>query len=142
MVNPVEVYILVYDIGLHVAFSPLQLKEARLQEEQTQTQQLESKLRAMESKLLRGDCSIVEHTRMQEATLAQQRSQMAEQRKREREIVARMREEEGSVANLQEGFSSLKQEVEVNTRRLRKLFDKLQVRKFESIRTFRSIVSG
>ncbi|THD29121.1 Kinesin-II 95 kDa subunit [Fasciola hepatica] len=104
----------------------LKLKETRLQEEKAQTQQLESKLRAMESKLLRGDQSIVEHTRMQEATLAQQRSKMAEQRKREREIVARMREEEGSMANLQEGFSSLKQEVEINTRRLRKLFEKLQ----------------
>ena len=81
----------------------------------------------MESKLLRGDQSIVEHTRMQELTLAQQRSQMAEQRLREREIVARMEEEEGSMANLQEGFTSLKQEAEVNTRRLRKLFDKYQV---------------
>ncbi|VDO53970.1 unnamed protein product [Schistosoma margrebowiei] len=90
-------------------------------------QQLESKLRAMESKLLRGDQSIVEHTRMQEVTLAQQRTQMAEQKRREREIVARMEEEEGSMANLQEGFTSLKQEVEVNTRKLKKLFEKLQV---------------
>ncbi|VDP44222.1 unnamed protein product [Schistosoma mattheei] len=80
----------------------------------------------MESKLLRGDQSIVEHTRMQEVTLAQQRTQMAEQKRREREIVARMEEEEGSMANLQEGFTSLKQEVEVNTRKLKKLFEKLQ----------------
>ncbi|TGZ36834.1 hypothetical protein CRM22_011386 [Opisthorchis felineus] len=104
----------------------LKAKEVRLQEEQAQTKQLEAKLRAMESKLLRGDQSIVEHTRMQEATLAQQRSQMAEQQRREREIVARMEEAEDSMANLQEGFSSLKQEVEVNTRRLRKLYEKLQ----------------
>ncbi|VDP74813.1 unnamed protein product [Echinostoma caproni] len=121
--------VFVFYVFGHVPFTTL--KENRLQEEQAQTQQLESKLRAMESKLLRGDQSIVEHTRMQEATLAQQRSQMAEQRKREREIVARMREEEGSVANLQEGFTSLKQEVEVNTRRLRKLFEKLQEAKQE-----------
>ncbi|TGZ41047.1 hypothetical protein CRM22_011235 [Opisthorchis felineus] len=86
----------------------------------------------MESKLLRGDQSIVEHTRMQEATLAQQRSQMAEQQRREREIVARMEEAEDSMANLQEGFSSLKQEVEVNTRRLRKLYEKLQVSEYLS----------
>ncbi|RTG88332.1 kinesin family member 3B [Schistosoma bovis] len=104
----------------------LKIKEIKLQEEQTKTQQLESKLRAMESKLLRGDQSIVEHTRMQEVTLAQQRTQMAEQKRREREIVARMEEEEGSMANLQEGFTSLKQEVEVNTRKLKKLFEKLQ----------------
>uniref|UniRef100_A0A3Q0KEE7 Kinesin-like protein n=1 Tax=Schistosoma mansoni TaxID=6183 RepID=A0A3Q0KEE7_SCHMA len=104
----------------------LKIKEIKLQEEQTKTQQLESKLRAMESKLLRGDQSIVEHTRMQEVTLAQQRTQMAEQKRRELEIVARMEEEEGSMANLQEGFTSLKQEVEVNTRKLKKLFEKLQ----------------
>ncbi|CAH8438256.1 unnamed protein product [Schistosoma turkestanicum] len=106
--------------------SELKIKEEKLQEEQKQTQQLESKLRAMESKLLHGDQSIVEHTRMQEATLAQQRTQMAEQRRREQEIVARMEEAEGSMANLQEDFTSLKQEVEVNTRKLKKLFGKLQ----------------
>lgn len=119
-------------ILIYTLFNPdecylLQIKEIKLQEEQTKTQQLESKLRAMESKLLRGDQSIVEHTRMQEVTLAQQRTQMAEQKRREREIVARMEEEEGSMANLQEGFTSLKQEVEVNTRKLKKLFEKLQV---------------
>ncbi|GAA50371.1 kinesin family member 3/17, partial [Clonorchis sinensis] len=111
----------------------LKAKEVKLQEEQAQTKQLEAKLRAMESKLLRGDQSIVEHTRMQEATLAQQRSQMAEQQRREREIVARMEEAEDSMANLQEGFSSLKQEVEVNTRRLRKLYEKLQEVKQEIV---------
>ncbi|CAL8092389.1 unnamed protein product [Calicophoron daubneyi] len=104
----------------------LKNKERRLQEEEAQTQQLENKLRAMESKLLRGDQSIVERTKMQEAALAQQRSQMAEQKRREKEIVARMEEAEDNVANLQEGFTSLKQEVEVNTRRLRKLFEKFQ----------------
>ncbi|OON13632.1 kinesin motor domain protein, partial [Opisthorchis viverrini] len=111
----------------------LEAKEVKLQEEQAQTKQLEAKLRAMESKLLRGDQSIVEHTRMQEATLAQQLSQMAEQQRREREIVARMEEAEDSMANLQEGFSSLKQEVEVNTRRLRKLYEKLQEVKQEIV---------
>ncbi|CAH8491011.1 unnamed protein product [Heterobilharzia americana] len=111
----------------------LKLKEIKLQEEQAKTQQLECKLKAMESKLLRGDQSIVEHTRIQEMTLAQQRTQMAEQRRREREIVARMEEEEGSMANLQEGFTSLKQEVEVNTRKLKKLFEKLQEIKQETI---------
>ncbi|CAH8831112.1 unnamed protein product [Trichobilharzia szidati] len=110
----------------------LKLKESKLQEEQAQTQQLELKLKTMESKLLRGDQSIVEHTRMQEITLAEQRTKMAEQRRREREIVARMEEEEGSVANLQEGFTSLKQEVEVNTRKLKKLFEKLQEIKQET----------
>ncbi|VDP97682.1 unnamed protein product, partial [Trichobilharzia regenti] len=111
----------------------LKLKESKLQEEQAQTQQLELKLKTMESKLLRGDQSIVEHTRMQELTLAEQRTKMAEQRRREREIVARMEEEEGSVANLQEGFTSLKQEVEVNTRKLKKLFEKLQEIKQETL---------
>ncbi|KAF7232661.1 hypothetical protein EG68_08401 [Paragonimus skrjabini miyazakii] len=111
----------------------LKLKENRLQEEHAQTQQLEAKLRAMESKLLRGDQSIVEHTRMQEAALAQQRTQMAEQRQREREIVARMEATEGSMVNLQEGFSSLKQEVEVNTRKLKKLYEKLQEVKQETL---------
>ncbi|KAH8854542.1 Kinesin-like protein KIF3B [Schistosoma japonicum] len=102
------------------------MKEKKIQEEQLETRQLESKLRAMESKLLCGDKSIAEHTRMQEVTLAQQRIQLAEQKRREREIVARMEEEVGSMANLQEGFTSLKQEVEVNTRKLKRLFEKLQ----------------
>ncbi|KAH8854535.1 Kinesin-like protein isoform 2 [Schistosoma japonicum] len=104
----------------------LEMKEKKIQEEQLETRQLESKLRAMESKLLCGDKSIAEHTRMQEVTLAQQRIQLAEQKRREREIVARMEEEVGSMANLQEGFTSLKQEVEVNTRKLKRLFEKLQ----------------
>ncbi|CAH8572264.1 unnamed protein product [Dicrocoelium dendriticum] len=104
----------------------LNMKEDKLQEELAQTQQLEAKLHAMESKLLRGDQSIVEHTRMQEATLAHQRTQMEEQRRLEQEIKARMEETEGDMAHLQEGFTSLKQEVDVNTKKLRKLFEKLQ----------------
>ncbi|KAK4472911.1 hypothetical protein MN116_004117 [Schistosoma mekongi] len=110
----------------------LEMKERKIQEEQLETRQLESKLRAMESKLLCGDKSIAEHTRIQEVTLAQQQTQLAEQKRREREIVARMEEELGSMANLQEGFTSLKQEVEVNTRKIKRLFEKLQVVKEET----------
>ncbi|VEL30493.1 unnamed protein product [Protopolystoma xenopodis] len=90
---------------------------------------MEMKLRSIESKLLSGgsDKSIVERTREQEAALEAQRRRLAEQRRREREIVARMEEEAGSMANLQDNFTSLKQEVEVNTRRLKKLYEKLQV---------------
>lgn len=99
-----------------------------MKEEHAQTKQLEDKLKSLESKLLYGDGkSIVEHTKEQEAVLEVQRKKLAAQQKHEEAIRARVEAEEGNVANLQSGFSSLRQEVDVYTAKLKKLFDKVQV---------------
>ncbi|KAL3316234.1 Kinesin-like protein kif3b [Cichlidogyrus casuarinus] len=109
----------------------LQKKKSKLMEEESNTMKLAERLKYMESKLLHGDKNIVEQTRDQEATLAARNQELAEKRAVELRMREKMQEENFNVANLQEGFSSLQQEVEVNTKKLKKLYEKYQQLKME-----------
>ncbi|KAL5109417.1 Kinesin-like protein KIF3B [Taenia crassiceps] len=112
----------------------LERKNTRIKEEQTQTAELEAKLRSLESKLLGGETKAVveERTRMQAEALAQHRRRLAAHQRHEHRMRARVRAESDNVLTLQEGFSSLRQEVEVYTSKLKKLFDRIQKIKQET----------
>ncbi len=105
------------------------MKDARIQEEQAQTTKLEDKLRSLESKLLGGGGrkAIEAKTREQEAALLAHRKKLAAHQKHEHKIRARVEAEADNVANLQEGFSSLRHEVDVYTAKLKKIYDRTQV---------------
>ena len=104
-----------------------------------QTAELEAKLRSLESKLLRGSgvevttsaeagvAAVEERTRTQEVALVQHRRRIAAHQRHEYRMRARVRAESDNVATLQEGFSSLRQEVDIYTAKLKKLFDRVQV---------------
>lgn len=104
-------------------------KEMRMKKEKENRDQLESKIKAMESKLLVGN--IVDHTNQQQRALEQRRKEIAEQKEKEREIQRKLEEKEESAVELQETYVSLQQEVEVKTKKLKKLFAKLQATKQE-----------
>nr|AUN27682.1 kinesin-like protein KIF3B [Phascolosoma esculenta] len=106
-------------------------KEKKLQKEKEAKEALAAKIKAMESKLLTGGKNIVDHTNEQQRELDQRRREIAEQKKREREIQQQLEEQEESTGNIAETFQSLQQEVEVKTKKLKKLFSKLQVTKQE-----------
>lgn len=108
-----------------------QEKEAKLHKEREAKEKLAAKIKAMESKLLCGGKNIVDHTNEQQRALEQRRQEIAEQKRKEREMQQEMQKKEDDAIQLQETYGSLQQEVEVKTKKLKKLFAKLQATKQE-----------
>ena len=102
-------------------------KEAMLVREKAQKDKMVAKIAAMESKLLTGgEKTIVDHTNEQQRALEQRRAEVAARRKTEIEVARKLEEQEEKGVELEKTYSSLQQEVEIKTRKLRKLFTKLQ----------------
>ncbi|KAG5835962.1 kinesin-like protein KIF3B isoform X2 [Anguilla rostrata] len=104
-------------------------KERRMEElqmEQEAGEMLAAKVRAMESKLLVGGKNIVDHTNEQQKILEQKRQEIAEQKRREREMQQQVESWDEETLELKETYSSLQQEVDIKTKKLKKLFAKLQ----------------
>ncbi|KAM6954175.1 kinesin-like protein KIF3C [Aplochiton taeniatus] len=102
-----------------------------LRKEQEATEQLTAKFKAMESKLLVGGKNIMDHTNEQQRTLEMRRQEIAEQTQKEREMQQQMLVQDDETVELRETFSSLQQEVEAKTKKLKKLYAKLQCVKAE-----------
>ncbi|XP_072134993.1 kinesin-like protein KIF3C isoform X2 [Mobula birostris] len=100
-----------------------------LRKEQEATEQLAAKFKAMESKLLVGGKNIIDHTNEQQKMLEQKRQEIAEQKRREREIQQQMMLQDEETLELRETYTSLQQEVEMKTKKLKKL-----LAKFESVK--------
>uniref|UniRef100_A0A3Q0T9I3 Kinesin-like protein n=1 Tax=Amphilophus citrinellus TaxID=61819 RepID=A0A3Q0T9I3_AMPCI len=102
-----------------------------LRKEQEATEQLTAKYKAMESKLLVGGKNIIDHTNEQQKMLEMKRQEIAEQTRNEREIQQQMLAQDEETLELRETFTSLQQEVEAKTKKLKKLYTKLQCIKAE-----------
>ncbi|KAK1157843.1 kinesin-like protein KIF3B [Acipenser oxyrinchus oxyrinchus] len=102
-----------------------------LKREKEASEMLSSKVKAMESKLLVGGKNIVDHTNEQQKVLEQKRQEIAEQKRREREMQQQMDSRDEETLELKETYSSLQQEVDIKTKKLKKLFAKLQAVKAE-----------
>ncbi|KAM3922207.1 kinesin-like protein KIF3B [Leptodactylus fuscus] len=112
----------------------LQEKEKKmddLKREREAMEMLSAKVKAMESKLLVGGKNIVDHTNEQQKILEQKRHEIAEQKRREREMQQEMENRDEETLELKETYSSLQQEVDIKTKKLKKLFSKLQAVKAE-----------
>ncbi|XP_077368123.1 kinesin-like protein KIF3B [Festucalex cinctus] len=106
-------------------------KMADLKKEQEAGDMLSAKVKAMESKLLVGGKNIVDHTNEQQKMLELKRQEIAEQKRREREMQQQMECRDEETLELKETYSSLQQEVDIKTKKLKKLFAKLQAVKAE-----------
>ncbi|XP_015270648.1 PREDICTED: kinesin-like protein KIF3C [Gekko japonicus] len=102
-----------------------------LRKEQEATELLATKYKAMESKLLIGGRNIMDHTNEQQKMLELKRQEIAEQKRREREMQQEMLLRDEETMELRETFTSLQQEVEIKTKKLKKLYAKLQAVKAE-----------
>ncbi|XP_042328737.1 kinesin-like protein KIF3C [Sceloporus undulatus] len=112
----------------------LEEKERMLQElrqERQATERLAIKYKAMESKLLIGGRNIMDHTNEQQKMLELKRQEIAEQKRREREMQQQVLLRDEETMELRETFTSLQQEVEIKTKKLKKLYAKLQAVKAE-----------
>ncbi|KAG1692022.1 Kinesin-like protein KIF3B [Nymphon striatum] len=101
-------------------------QQDELQKEQVARDKLATKINAMESKLLCGGKNIIDHTNEQQWALEIRRQELTEQTRREREIQQKLSHQEESALEIKETFTSLQQEVDIKTKRLKKLFAKLQ----------------
>ncbi|XP_073678957.1 kinesin-like protein KIF3B [Garra rufa] len=102
-----------------------------LRKEKEASEMLAAKVKAMESKLLVGGKNIVDHTNEQQRILELKRQEIAEQKRREREMQQEMDCRDEETLELKETYSSLQQEVDIKTKKLKKLFSKLQSVKAE-----------
>ncbi|XP_036387626.1 kinesin-like protein KIF3B [Megalops cyprinoides] len=102
-----------------------------LQREREAGEMLAAKIRAMESKLLVGGRNIVDHTNEQQKILEQKQQEIAEQKRREKEMQQQVETWDEETLELKETYSSLQQEVDIKTKKLKKLFAKLQAVKTE-----------
>ena len=108
-------------------------KEAMLVREKAEKEKMAQKIDKMESKLLTGGKTIVDHTNELQRALEQRRAEVADRRKTEIEVARKLEEQEEKGVELEKNYSSLQQEVEIKTRKLRKLFTKLQTVKQEIV---------
>ncbi|XP_045581615.1 kinesin-like protein KIF3B isoform X2 [Procambarus clarkii] len=106
--------------------SELKNKEAELIASREAQEKLMTRIQTMESKLLSGGKNIIDHTNEQQRALQQRTQELMEQKKREREMLQLLEKEEESSGEIASTFSSLQAEVEAKTRKLKKLFAKLQ----------------
>ncbi|XP_015683963.1 kinesin-like protein KIF3C, partial [Protobothrops mucrosquamatus] len=101
----------------------LEEKEKMIEElrrEQEATELLATKYKAMESKLLIGGRNIMDHTNEQQKMLELKRQEIAEQKRREREMQQEVLLRDEETMELRETFTSLQQEVEIKTKKLKK----------------------
>ena len=115
-------------------------KEMALKKEKAEQDSIKLKLEAMESKLLSGKgailqagSSMVDHTNEQQKMLEKRKQEVAEHR-RAQQLAAHELEKIGEVGEeMEKTYTSLQAEVEAKTRKLRKLFTKLQTVKQEIV---------
>jgi hypothetical protein len=111
-------------------------KEAALKKEKSDQEALKKKLEAMESKLLSGSGAIqitqnsggnmVEHTNEQQKMLEIRKAQVAERIRAQKVAAQELEQVEVMGEEMEQNYTSLQSEVEAKTRKLRKLFTKLQ----------------
>ena len=111
-------------------------KEEALSRQRKEQEALRAKIKAMESKLLSGDGgraagSMVERTNEQHKMLEARKAEVAARRKAEREAARQLEEREERDVELERTYTSLQAEVDAKTKRLRKLFAKMQGTKQE-----------
>ncbi|PSN50934.1 Kinesin-like protein KIF3B [Blattella germanica] len=109
----------------------IEQKKLLLAQEKLITQQLEEKISAMESKLLCGGKNIIDHTNEQQRALEQHNAEIAERKRLEVEMTQQLDSQEESAIEIRDTYSTLQQEVEIKTKKLKKLFTKLQAVKQE-----------
>ncbi|KNE70364.1 hypothetical protein AMAG_14504 [Allomyces macrogynus ATCC 38327] len=107
----------------------LEARLAQLEAERAQREQLASQLAALESKLLVGGRNIFEHVSDQERELEDARLRALDEQRKQHDMQAQLDHMlEGNMA-LEDEYASLQEEVDVKTRKLQKLWARLDAAK-------------
>lgn len=103
----------------------------QLKAEKQETENLIQRIKDLESKMLCGGKNIIDHTNEQQRALEQKAAEIAERKRREVEMQQKLEDEELTMVGVRETYTTLQQEVDVKSRKLRKCFTKLQALKQE-----------
>ena len=110
-------------------------KEEALSRQRKEQEAVKAKIKAMESKLLTGDGrdagNIKERTNEQHKMLEARKAEVAAKKAAAREAARQLEEREERDVELEKTYTSLQAEVDAKTKRLRKLFSKMQGTKQE-----------
>jgi len=104
----------------------LEDRQKQLTREREAQKLVAEKILNMQSKLLSGTGNLLDQTKEQQRLLQERRIELAEQKRREREILQQLEAQEDNTAEIHQTFANLQQEVDVKTKKLQKLFTKLQ----------------
>ncbi|GIY22558.1 kinesin-like protein KIF3B [Caerostris extrusa] len=108
----------------------IKAKEEELRLENEAKEKIRKHINELEAKLLCGGKNIIDHTNEQQRILEKRRQELAEQKCIEREMQAKLLEEEESTfREKKETYDSLQQEVDMKTKKLKKLFQRFQTLK-------------
>ena len=106
--------------------------EAKLVEEQAAREQasakkkkMEDRIKAMEAKLIQGG-KMMDKAALQEAELREAKIKMEQQKAEERRLAAEVQAKEEQALAIEEQFSTVQEEVEIKTKKLKKLWAKFQ----------------
>ncbi|XP_065844544.1 kinesin-II 95 kDa subunit-like isoform X2 [Oscarella lobularis] len=111
----------------------VQKKQGQLKKKQEARDNIASKIKAMESKLLIGGKNIFDYTSEQQKRVEEIERKLAEERQEERKIQKKLAEEEDSALEAKETYATKQQEVDDKTRKLKKLYAKLEAQKDEIV---------
>ncbi|XP_043495291.1 kinesin-like protein KIF3B [Polistes fuscatus] len=103
----------------------------QLKAEKQETENLIMRIKDLESKMLCGGKNIIDHTNEQQRALEQKAAEIAERKKREVEMQQKLEDEEVTMVGVRETYTTLQQEVDIKSKKLRRCFTKLQALKQE-----------
>lgn len=103
----------------------------QLKAEKQEAEDLVLRIKDLESKMLCGGKNIIDHTNEQQRALELRAMEIAERKKREVDMQHKLEDEESTTLGVRETYTTLQQEVDVKSKKLRKCFAKLQALKQE-----------
>mmetsp|Transcript_607 Transcript_607/g.1994 ORF Transcript_607/g.1994 Transcript_607/m.1994 type:complete len:399 (-) Transcript_607:7-1203(-) len=103
-----------------------------LEKERREQEEIELKLKAMEAKVLHGNENLLEKEEEQQRELRRQEEALAEQRRQEEEAQKRISELEEMQLIQDEKYNSLEDEIEMKTKKLKKLGSKFQAARLDA----------
>jgi hypothetical protein len=109
----------------------IEQRAADLEREKQEREALAQRLLGLEAKLLTGGVNIVDKVNQQEKELEKAHVKLQDQQNRERELRKKLEAHQENQLQLEESFTSLQEEVDVKSKKLKKLFKQLDSVKAE-----------
>ncbi|KAL0270490.1 UNVERIFIED_CONTAM: hypothetical protein PYX00_007887 [Menopon gallinae] len=102
------------------------LNDEEIIKQNAEAKELMDKIQALENKMVLGGKNIVDHTNEQQKALEKSLAEIAERKRKEAEMRRKLEQEDESFEIVRGNFQNLQQEVDLKTKKLRRLYAKLQ----------------
>ena len=109
------------------------MNDEELLKQNEEAQELMEKIQSLENKMVLGGKNIVDHTNEQQRVLEKSLAEIAEKKRKEMEMRRKLEQEDESFEIVMGNYQNLQQEVDLKTKKLKRLFSKLQYLKQDII---------